>query len=330
MQQVRFEIVIQAEQAIAHAEGTIGNVSVAMTRKVRLPDGAFVRVPIVTGDTMRHKLREAITYATLDAAGLLDTANLSAAALRLLFNGGMLTGRGDANAVKLDEYRALMAALPHLALLGGCANNHMIPGQISVSDALLLCDETKHLAPTWVLEWLAANGITLSTSRAHMDEEQRVRMDATLDPGKRRLLSGEARDHVERRLNASEQAHADDNAVAREASKSTMLPRTAEVIAPGSLFMWDVTATVYSDLDIDTLHTMIAAFLANARVGGKSGTGHGKIRGLIANRVELARPSVQAESVDLTALAPKMGETFRAHVGEHKEALRKVLASVDA
>lgn len=330
MRQVEYQFIVQAESPIAHAEGTIGNVSVAMSRKMRMPDGTFVRVPIVTGDTMRHKLREAITYATLDAAGMLATADLTEGALRLLFNGGMLTGRGDANAVKLDEYRRMLDTMPHLALLGGCANNHMIPGQIHVSDATLLCDETRHLAPAWMLDWCASKGVALTTSRAHIDEEMRVRMDSTRDPSKRRLLSAGARDAVERRLLASENAHATDDAAAREASKSTMLPRTAEVVVAGSLFFWSITATVYSDLELDTLHTMIATFLAHAQVGGKGGTGHGRIRGVAANRVDLARPREQAESVDLAALAPRVGELFRAHMRDRADALKSTLAGVDA
>lgn len=332
MEQVRYEVILQAESPIAHAEGTIGNVSVAMTRSVRQPDGSFQRVPIVTADAMRHQLREAVTYALLDAAGLLtaEGPKLSAAALRLLFNGGMLTGRGNANAVKLNEWRDMMNALPSLALFGGCANNHMIPGQLFVGDAVLICEETRHLLPPWALAYCAEHGIALASFRQHVDEEMRVRFDPTLRPDKRRLLNEGERDAAERRLVGSESAHAEDDAAAREATKSTMLPRTAEVIVPGSLFAWDVTATVYSDLDRDTLHVALAAFLANARVGGKSGTGHGRMRALAGNRVALARPREAAESVDLSALASKIGDVFRAHVKDHAERLRAVLAGVDA
>lgn len=332
MEQIRYEIIVEAVSPIAHASGTIGNVSTIMDRSVRLPDGSFVRVPIVTGDAMRHQMREAITYALLDAAGLLagDGPGLSAAALRLLFNGGMLTGRGNANAVKLDEWRGMMDALPSLRLFGGCANNHMIPGQLSVSDALLICEETKHLVPAWTLTYCTERGVSLAPYRSHVDEEMRVRFDPTLRPDKRRLLEAGERDAVERRLIASEAAHAEDDDVARKATKSTMLPRTAEVIAAGSLFAWDVTATVYSDLDRDTLHVALGTFLANARVGGKSGTGHGRIRAVAGNRVALARPREAAESVDMSALASRVGDVFKAHVRDNAERLRSVLSTVDA
>ena len=332
LEQVRYEILVEAVTPIAHAEGTMGNHSLAMARKIRQRDGSFVRVPIITGDTMRHKLREAVTYVLLDAAGLLtgEGPQLTASALRLLFNGGMLTGKGSGSAVKLTEWRDMMRALPSLGLFGGCVNSHLIPGQMSVSDALLVCTETEHMIPAWVVDYCKAEGATLQTFRAHMDEEQRVRMDSTREPQKVRLLSAGERDAVERRQIASELAHDENDAVAKEVTKSSMLPRTREVVAPGSLFYWDVTATVYDALERDMFDTAVAAFLANAVVGGGSNTGHGRLRGVVGNEVKLARPSEASEAMDLSALSARKGDVFRAHVREHAATMRKVLSEVDA
>jgi len=65
------------------------------------PNGTRAKVQIVTGDTMRHGLREASSYMLLEAAGLLDQ-KLTEEALRLLFSGGMVTG-SSGSGVKLDE-----------------------------------------------------------------------------------------------------------------------------------------------------------------------------------------------------------------------------------
>jgi len=328
----RYEMILEAVEPIAHAEGTIGNASICMQRKIRQPDGTIIRVPIVTADAMRHQIREAGAYALLDAAGLLDGAGpqLTEAALRLLFNGGMLTGRGDASAVKLTEFRRMIETLPTLALLGGCANNHLVQGQLIIGDAMLLCIETQHFASPWAIEWLTACDTRLVSHREHIDEEQRVRFDPTRNKHTARLLDAGARDHVARELDASEAAHDDDNAVARERTKSTMMPRTAEVLAPGSLFFWSVEVIAYTELELDTFHTALTSFMARMRVGGKQGTGHGLLRAVVGNRVALARPSERAETMDMTALAPRIGELFRAHAKEHSAAIRAALSTVDA
>src|SRR3970282_2460114 len=78
---------------------------ILMRKKVRQSDGAIVNVPCITGDTMRHGMRESSSYAMLDAAGVPE-GGLTEAALRLLFAGGMVTG-SEEGAVRLDEYREM-------------------------------------------------------------------------------------------------------------------------------------------------------------------------------------------------------------------------------
>lgn len=333
LRQTRLDVILEAETPIAQSEGTEGNHSLAMARKIMLPDGSVVRVPIITADAMRHQMRSAVAHAMLDSAGMLEGEGpkLTESALRLVFNGGMLTGRGNANAVKLADYRDLMRKLPSLALFGGCANNHLVAGQLRVQDAQLACEETWHLLPpavrTWLEEHRGMRGDRPSF-RSLLDVEQRVRDDSTRRKATQKLLDPVALDHTQRQLEASERAHADDDAIAREANKSTMLPRTCEVIAPGACFYWSVTATTYDALEEDTFKVSVAAFLANATVGGRGGSGHGRLRPLVGWTTPLARPSA-AESMELDAVG-KVGNIFRAHCQEHAAAIKQALAVVDA
>jgi hypothetical protein len=322
----RFEFILEAVSPIAHHSESIGNTAVSFRRKVRLPTGGWAHVPCITGDTLRHGMREAIAYAFLDAAGMLSDPSLSEAALRLLFAGGMITGRGDASAVRLDQYREMCDLVPSMGLLGGCAGNRSIPGRVVSEDALLICEESKSLTPAWMVE----RAKPLETCRAHVELETRVRMDPSLDPGKRKLLTSGAQEDINRRLLQSEAAHDADIATAREATKSTMMPRSFERIASGSLFSWAVEGICMSDLDVDTFNSMVAAFLANARVGGKKATGHGLLRAVAAQGVLVSSPSERLHPLDATALAPKVGELFRAHVRERAEKARAWLSQVDA
>lgn len=324
----RYEFLLDAAQPIAHHEATYGNHAHIQRRKVRLPTGSFADVPVVTADTMRHGMREAATYALLDAAGLLAAESLSQAALRLLFSGGMVTGRGDAGTVNLDQYRELVELVPPLGLFGGCAGNRLIPGRLFVDDALLACSETRQWWPEWVGQALSEQEI--ADSRAYVEEVQRVRMDPLLSPEKRKLLAADAQVDANKQLAASEAAHDDDDALARDDAKSSMMPRTFERVIQGSLFNWSVTAHCYSDLDVDTLLTTIGAFLSRAVVGGKKGTGHGFMRCMAARDVHIARPSERAEVVNPAALGPRVGELFRTHVAERKERLAAFLKTVNA
>ena len=327
-EQVRYEFVLEALTPIAHASESIGNTSLAMREKRRLPDGSFCNVAIITGDTLRHGLREAAAYATLDAAGMLDNPSLGEAALRLLFAGGMITG-SETGAVKLDDFRRMVDLCPHLGLLGGCAQNRAVPGKVQVDAADLICQETAHRLPEWVTTWLREQGIALQSCRGHIEEVQRVRMDPTLDPSKRKLLT-DGGASVENRLLSSEHGKEVGDAVLAQDSKSSMLPRRHETVIAGSLFYWSVTATLHSELELDTFRTMVGAFLRDARVGGKRATGHGRIRPIVAKQVTVQRPREAPENLDAGALAPKIGSLFYEHVKARKDRVKEWLRAVDA
>lgn len=323
-----YQFLMEAVEPIAHHEGVIGNLALAMRRKVRQRDGTFSDVPCISGDCLRHGMREAATYALLDAADLLGSRVLTAPALRLLFNGGMVSGRGDAGAVNLDQYRELVDLVPPLALFGGCASNRVVPGRLVVYDAQLVCTETERWWPEWARQYLGDQQI--SSCRSHVEEVMRVRMDPALDPSKRLLLTEGEQAAAERQLSDSELAHTKDDAIGRDETKSTMMPRTFERIVQGSLFTWGVAATTYSELDDDTLLTALGVFLARPVVGGKKGTGHGLLRCIAARDIQVMRPSESATVVDPTALGPRVGDLFRSHVRERKERIAEFLAKVVA
>jgi CRISPR type IV-associated protein Csf2 len=320
----QYQFLLEAESPISHAQETIGNESIVMRRKVRQKDGSFERVPIISSNTMRHGLREAAAYAFIDAAGLSE--QLTRPAVRLLFNGGTLTGRGDAGAVSLDRYRQMVELCPPLALLGGCSDNRINSSQLDASDALLVCAESQAFVPTWAQE-LAGQ---LETSRAHVESVQRVRMDALLDHTKRKLLTSDEQVEITKQLTAGEQAHVKDDAIERSDSKSNMLPYTFETVVQGSLFFWSVTCRCTSDLDVDTLNTILATFLYNPVVGGKKGTGHGRLRVVHAKNVEVRRIADAAETIDTATLGERTGSLFRRHVAERKEAIIEWLKIVNS
>jgi hypothetical protein len=331
MEQIRYEVIFQADEPIAHAKGTLGNHSIFMRRKYRMADGSFEDVPVITADTLRHGLFEAGQLAHMDMIGALKEPALTADAVRLLFNGGFSTPRGSGS-TRFEEYRKLCDALPLVKMRGGAFNGQMEEGLVSVGDGMLVCEELMHLIghSAFASEWLAQSGTKILSYRDHIDVEQRVRMDAMLRESSRQLLSPEDRDHADRWLAARDDAHVNDDAKARDATKSKMLPRTAEVLSPGSLVYWSVTATYYTDLDRDAMHVALATFLARARIGGKRGTGHGLLTPVAGTMTTLLGPAERGQSLDLATFRSTVGEVFRAHVKDRAEATKKVLSEVRA
>lgn len=333
MKTIRYEFILRALQPINHQSETVGNEGVIMREPIRLPGGRYADVPIITGDTCRSGLRRAAAWALLDAAGLIEHPCLGEAAIRLLFAGGMVTGKGSASNINLDTYRRLTELVPSMKLLGGCSDSRVIPGMSEVDVALLLCRETewhfREYSP-WMLDWLAANGEPLNPARMDVEEEQRVRMDPALVPELRQLMNADAQVSVNRRLQSSEAAHTTDDAAGQIEAKSTMMPRRFEVVKRGALFGWGLQCRTYTPLDEDTLNVAVAAWLSDARVGGKKGTGHGLMRPIpgAARNITVQPISRSMDSLALDGM--RIGDLFRAHVSERRDAIREMLATVDA
>jgi len=321
---IRFHVLLEAETPIAHHSESIGNSAVAMRRKIRQKDGSFANVPIVTGDTMRHGLREAGALALLKAAGLADQKCLTEAALRLLFAGGMITGAQDA--IKLDEYHRMADLVPPLVLLGGCSQNRSIPGRMQVDDALLVCNETMHYMPEDVRAHLQEERTAIESCRSHVEEVQRVRMDPMLNPANHALLTDGGAEAV-KKLKKSEAASATGNAIEKAESKSTMMPRTFETVVQGSLFLWGLSCTCMNELEVDTLQTMVGEFLLRATVGGKKGVGFGRLRPVKGWQIAVTKPTVAAVE---TSLALPAGRLFYNHVEARKDKVREWLSNVVA
>lgn len=330
MKQIKYGFILEATQPIAHHSETQGNTALIQRAKVRLKDGTFGRLPYVTGDAMRHQMREAIALAYLNAADI--GPSLSEGALRLLFAGGMLTGRGTGgDVVKIDDYNKMVKLFPQISIFGGCVGNRCVPGKLQVSHAQLICKETMHYLPSEVVGWLGDQQQAIETHRAYVEETQRVRMDPTLNPANRLLMSEPARAQLEARLKISEAAHETDDPIAREESKSSMMPRSFERIIQGSLFFWQLSAMVQSELDEDTLNVAVATFLANASVGGKRGSGHGGLRCLKAFdfRWTIARQEAVPLPGDMVVRS-EVGSLFFRHVAERKDEIKTWLSDVNA
>jgi len=326
MQTTKFEMIVRAKTPIVHTQESIGNAAVFARKRVRQKGGSFAMVPFVSGNSMRHQLRSAAAYGTLHAAGILDDPQLSAGATRLLFNGGMVTKKGNASVVNIEQYRKLVALFPPLGLFGGCIDSGVRDGKIDVDELDVLCTEQSLYIPEWISGWLEREHEVLDSCRTTIEEIQHVKMDAVALDSTKQLLSPQARADAHARELASSSAHESGDALAKKESKSGMMPYSFERLAQGTLFKWGVTARTHSDLDFDAYCFSIACLLNNFRVGGKAGVGHGQLEFVAGARIAFAPITGSLENIG-AELAPKTGELYKAHVTARKDELIEWLRS---
>jgi CRISPR type IV-associated protein Csf2 len=320
MQLERYELLVRCADPIVHSQESLGNESIFMRKKMVAPNGSVITVPYITGNAIRNRFRRAATYGTLREAGILDDPQLSEGALRLLFSGGKVTGKGDASVINIGRYRELVALFPPLALFGGCTDNRPLDGQINVDEATLVCRETEHMLSPFARAWLEETSYELQSQRALVESVQHVAMDPTQRKETAGLLSDLGRANVEARQLAAATAHEEGDAKLARENKSGMMPYTFERVIQGAVFALGFEVRIYSPMDRDVFAFSMKHLLANFRVGGKGNVGHGRLEYIKGARVDYEVGRISVSSDDQT-VATEAGAMYRAHVQAKKEEL---------
>lgn len=234
---------------------------------------AHVRLPFLAGNAIRGMLRRLVMH---DLVASLGYAVASPKLHHALFTGGSLEGT-DESAGKLDlAYRRRVRDLfPPLALFGTVLGNQMIPGCLRVDQAMPLCAEWAWAAP--------------STRRDDPRCRHSVRTFTDVAFATRR----------------------DDLRAEREKDEqATQMLIEFEAFIAGTRFAHGFTLVYPSALEVSCLGHALALWAEQPFVGGKSGSGYG--------RVALAYAPVPDP-------AP-----YRAYVAEHVAALRAGLDEIAA
>lgn len=326
--QVRLDFVLRAKEPISHSSGNKGNHAIFMRESIMLPDGEVVDIPCISGDALRHQLREAMAYITLDALDMLGQGGLSQGALRLLFAGGGIGGAQGAS-IDLDAYDKMVRMVPGVGLLGGGVGNRIMPGQIEVKAGRLICDETVEagVLPAWAAAIAYPRDAVPPAAGDCVATETRVRMDPMDRPGKRTMLSDAAQAEYAERILAGAGAK---DAKAKDDAKGTMMPRSTEVVVAGALFHWGIVATLHTQAQEHAFWAMLGAALSDLKVGGKRGTGHGSLAVVACQQHEWMNPIASAKAINPLGISGAHVDAFRAALAPVAEDARAFLAKVDA
>lgn len=146
-----------------------GNIRLLRSIKTMQPNGRSIRLPLISGNTIRGNLRRKLMRDMLQRIGYtIASPKLHHA----LYTGGVLESSSDAAAViDLAFRRSLEDALPPLDLLGAAIGNQMITSALSVNHAFPICIESEaRLPPPLRLSTTPKRSITDFTFTTRRDD----------------------------------------------------------------------------------------------------------------------------------------------------------------
>lgn len=269
-------IFARALEPLHHGQGAEGNMQVLRRQEVPQPDGTIARVPYISGNSIRHMIRECGVRFALDAMGIEDGA-LSKSVVDLLFSGGNLGGKTPPT---LARARRIAELFPIIAALGYSAGSRIQPGKLDVGALHLVCAENGWRIDTQALATHDCMPMLGMRAGAFVSDDFGTRHDAA------RSLAGQRYLAIEDRAKADASGEAKKGRVKEDKpDDSTQMIYSYETISPGAAFYGSIIYRDLTDRELDALRSALS-YACSGRapdggylftVGAKRGTGLGKM-----------------------------------------------------
>lgn len=257
-----------ALSSISHNGGEKNGTIVQLRReKFVQPKGNVVEIPVISGNSIRGKLRD---LAAIDILTKKDgiKVQVDADSFNLLFSGGSLESVGGKN-LDIEKVRQLRKDIPMISVLGCSIGNVILPGKVDVGKMIPICKETLHLIPE------KFHGTEeIKTIWEYCQVEMNTRKDDTKDENKREFIKPEF--------------------LTNELRGGQMMYHIETLVA-GTRFYWKICLRDTSDIETGAFLTTIQSWAnQSSQVGGNGRVGHGKLK------VDLTETSVVDSEMEFT------------------------------
>lgn len=239
---------LTAMSSLAHGGETRGTITLLRRELFVLPDGRLLRIPIVSGNTLRGRLRRIGEELLRDVLGY-DSDRLPIAAAHALRSGGSLakTSREPLSGARLATVRDLV---PQIGVFGAAAGGIIIDGALDVGKVVPHLAETQHIT-----------GVETATSAFSATQlEPYSRHDDTF-----------THDFAEVSLRF------DADGTPHPVGDTTQMLFHIETFPAGTTFTTWLRLRRPTPMQAAFFADVLTAFAADGRLGGRVGIGHGRI-----------------------------------------------------
>jgi len=257
----------------------------------------------------------ALGYGVNEETG--EVTGLSLPAFHFLFSGGTLTsqaGRG----LDVAEARRVRDLIPLVGLFGGAMGNQIMQGKLKVGKLLPVCRETAHLLPEWCLggEVPSIYDYIQQEAFTRKDDEKNERLRQLIAPEVRALLEASQAEKAAKRGTLEEKPDS-------EVGQHQQMRYFVETLAAGTRFFWELALEDVTDVEYDAFWTCLALFAKAPYIGGKSGTGHGKVKIDFRDWMCIDPNRYTTETMP----GAPMGARYQEHLRDRGADIRELLAS---
>lgn len=312
------EAVCTALSSISHSGGEKNGTTVQLRReKFVLPKGNVVEIPVISGNSIRGKIRD---LAAIDILTRKDDTKVQvdADSFNLLFSGGSLESVGGKQ-LDIEKVRQMRKDIPMISVLGGSIGNIILPGKVDIGKMIPICKETMHLIPekfhgTDNYERLkTAIGIVSPVAKAvnaSLEETAKV-LSAAEDSKEIKTIW----EYCQAEMNARKDDTKDENK--REFIKQEDLTDELkggqmmyhlETLVTGTRFYWKVCLRDTTDIETGAFLSILQRWSSqSSQVGGNARVGHGRLK-IELNETSVVDSDIEFKNSDFVKFIEKANE----------------------
>ena len=244
---------LEARSSIVHAGESRGTITLLRREAVITEAGDLVQVPVISGNTLRGRLRRVGEELLREALGY-DGAIHPAAAHAL--RGGGALAKTSAEPLSGSRLATVRALVPQVAVFGAAAGGTIIDGALTVGKVI------PHVAETNRITGAGATRSAFSATQLEAYTHARA-ADGHDDPATAEEVEpGGAAAGIE--------------ATGRARGSGQMLFHV-ETFPAGTTFSAHITLRRPTELELAFFTEVLTTWCANARLGGRLGVGHGRV-----------------------------------------------------
>ncbi|MDN5797471.1 MAG: RAMP superfamily CRISPR-associated protein [Intrasporangium sp.] len=292
MATIKWDATLTATSSIAHGGETRGTITLLRRELIAHPAGHLVHVPVISGNTLRGRLRrvgEELLRDVLGYEGLLHPA--AAHALR----GGGSLAKASHEPLSGNRLQRLRNLVPQIGIFGAAGGGAIIDGALDVGKVVPHVAETNHIT-----------GATSTVSAFTATQiEAYTRQDDSSTHDFAQVLAVPPTAHLTFDASGSPEIH-------EHPSSSQQMLFNIETFPTGTTFATWIRLRRPTDLELAFFTDLLEAFTADARIGGRIGIGHGQIRVDLQTSADRAAPLVD----------------WRAHARDHRDEILQSLGGL--
>lgn len=267
-----------ALSSISHNGGEKNGTTVQLRReKFVQPKGRVVEVPVISGNSIRGKLRD---LAAIDILTKKDGVKVQVDAdnFNLLFSGGALESTGGKQ-LDIGKVRKMRKDIPIISVLGCSVGNVIVPGRVDIGKLIPICKETLHIVP----EKFHGDG-EIKTIWEYCQVEMNTRKDDTKDENKREFIKKE---------------------YLTEDLRGGQMMYHIETLVTGTRFYWKICLRDTTDIETGAFLSILQSWAAqSSQVGGNGRVGHGRLK-VELNETSVVDSEIEFENSDFVTYINK-------------------------